>query len=200
MCSSSGSRDCARFFCPARGACETVLSSQFAQVQGIPLPWLGVLFYLLLLALWLPVVASEAQRRRLWLVDAILWLLVIGLTFSAGLMYLQFAVIHAFCPPLHDVCRHGGRFADHRNARPSGGGRRDVRRLSDGGVDDSGLRGFSRADPGDGKRGREEFREPSLGGQSFHRSSPGGRMDAPVGNWWSSRISSAASAASWRRY
>ena len=29
------------FFCPLRGGCETVLSSQFASLQGIPLAWLG---------------------------------------------------------------------------------------------------------------------------------------------------------------
>ncbi|MDR3400872.1 MAG: vitamin K epoxide reductase family protein [Chthoniobacter sp.] len=86
------------FFCPTRGACETVLGSQYAQVRGIPLAGLGAAFYAVLLGLWLAVIATGSLRRRLWLLDAILWLVVTGLTFSAGLMYLQFAVIHAFCP------------------------------------------------------------------------------------------------------
>ncbi|MEP6667764.1 MAG: vitamin K epoxide reductase family protein [Chthoniobacter sp.] len=86
------------FLCPARGACEAVLSSQYAQLRGIPLAWLGALFYLGLLALWLAVLAVSSSRMRLRLLDAILWLVVIGLTFSVGLMYLQVAVIHAFCP------------------------------------------------------------------------------------------------------
>jgi len=86
------------FFCPAHGACETVLGSQYAQVRGILLAWFGAAFYGLLLGLWLAVIAIGSLQRRLWLLDVILWLVVIGLTFSAGLMYLQFAVLHAFCP------------------------------------------------------------------------------------------------------
>ena len=86
------------FFCPARGDCEAVLGSRYAQVGGIPLAWLGAAFYAVLLGLWLAVIAIDSLQRRLWLLDAILWLVVIGLTFSVGLMYLQFAVLHAFCP------------------------------------------------------------------------------------------------------
>ena len=86
------------FFCPVRGGCATVLGSQYATLRGIPLPWLGVAFYLALLALWLLVSAIDPLPVRLRLLDGIQWCVLIGLTFSAGLMYVQFAVLHAFCP------------------------------------------------------------------------------------------------------
>ncbi len=75
-----------------------MLASKYAQVRGVPLPWLGVIFYLVVLGLWLVIYAVPSRRTRLGLLDGLLWLVIVGLTFSAGLMYLQFAVLRAFCP------------------------------------------------------------------------------------------------------
>jgi len=85
------------YFCPVQSGCETVLKSPFASVRGIPLPLLGAAFYVLLLGGWLVVSAISSLRARLRVLDGILWLLLAGFTFSAGLMYVQFAVLHAFC-------------------------------------------------------------------------------------------------------
>jgi protein-disulfide isomerase len=84
--------------CPARGGCETVLSSPFASIRGIPLPIFGTIFFLTQLALWLAVYAISAQKMRLRLLDAALWLVIAGATFSTGLMVVQFGVLRAFCP------------------------------------------------------------------------------------------------------
>ena len=54
-------------------------------------------FYLALLGLWLGISAIVSPRLRLRLVDGILWLALVGVTFSAGLMYVQFVILHAFC-------------------------------------------------------------------------------------------------------
>src|SRR5579862_4963747 len=86
------------WLCPVRGGCETVLSSQYANLKGLPLPWLGAAFYLVVLGLWLAVSAIASLRARLRLLDGILWLALAGLTFSVGLMYVQFGVLHAICP------------------------------------------------------------------------------------------------------
>ncbi|EDY16627.1 DSBA oxidoreductase [Chthoniobacter flavus Ellin428] len=86
------------FFCPPRGGCETVLGSQFATIRGIPLAWFGLAFYGFLLVLWLAVSAIASLRLRLWLMDVLVWVMLAGLTFSLGLMYLQFFKLHAFCP------------------------------------------------------------------------------------------------------
>ena len=86
------------FFCPARGGCEAVLGSRYAELRGIPLAWFGAAFYLTLLGLWLAVSAISSQRVRLWLLDGIRSMVLIGLTFSVGLMYIQFWLLHAFCP------------------------------------------------------------------------------------------------------
>lgn len=84
--------------CPVRGSCETVLNSPYAQLRGIPLPWFGAAFYLVVFGLWLAVGAVSSLPLRLWLLDGMLWALLAGLTFSLGLMYVQFGVLHAFCP------------------------------------------------------------------------------------------------------
>jgi protein-disulfide isomerase len=86
------------FLCPARGGCEAVLASKYSTVRGLPLPLFGAAFYFSVMGLLLAVYAFPVRVRRLRLLDGALWMTVVGLTFSAGLMYLQFGVLHAFCP------------------------------------------------------------------------------------------------------
>jgi protein-disulfide isomerase/uncharacterized membrane protein len=84
--------------CPVRGGCETVLASQYAAPFGVPLSLLGAGFYLAILGLWLAAYAIRVQAERVRLLEAVRWITIVGLTFSAGLMYLQFGVLRAFCP------------------------------------------------------------------------------------------------------
>ena len=66
--------------------------------MGIPLPWLGIGFYLTLLLLSLCAYGAVSRQSRARLLGAVLWLSVMGVSFSAVLMFIQFRVLHAFCP------------------------------------------------------------------------------------------------------
>ena len=81
-------------FCPVRAGCDSVLSSKYSAVMGVPLPWLGFAFYGMLLGLLL----AAYGFGRVRLLGAAVWLSVMGASFSAVLMFIQFAVLHAFCP------------------------------------------------------------------------------------------------------
>ena len=85
-------------FCPVRAECEAVLSSKYASMLGVPLPWLGVGFYGLMLALMLGAYAVSGAGARVRLAGAVVWLAVMGASASAVLMFIQFKVLHAFCP------------------------------------------------------------------------------------------------------
>jgi protein-disulfide isomerase len=84
--------------CPARGGCEAVLSSKFATIKGVPLAAFGAAFYLTALGGSLAAYASGTQSWRARLLGAVLWLAIVGSSFSAGLIFIQFAVLRAFCP------------------------------------------------------------------------------------------------------
>ena len=86
------------YFCPLRGSCDAVLGSPYASLWGVSLGWFGAGYYVVLLTLWLAVSGTASQLWRLRLLDCLLWLALAGLTFSLGLMYVQFAVLRAFCP------------------------------------------------------------------------------------------------------
>ena len=85
-------------FCPAGAGCDAVLSSKYSAVMGVPLPWFGIAFYLTLLAMCLCAYGMQSRRARVRLLGAVLWLSVMGASFSAALMFIQFRVLHAFCP------------------------------------------------------------------------------------------------------
>ena len=84
--------------CPVRVGCEAVLSSRYAAMLGIPLPWYGVGFYLSLLVLLLTAYGTASRRSRVRLLGAGLSLSVIGASASAVMMFIQFGVLRAFCP------------------------------------------------------------------------------------------------------
>jgi protein-disulfide isomerase len=84
-------------FCMHRLDCETVLTSRYAALLGIPLPWLGLAFYSALLALMLSCLATRSSVWRARILSVALWLGVAGVSFSTGLIYVQFWVLHAFC-------------------------------------------------------------------------------------------------------
>ena len=81
-------------FCPVQAGCDSVLSSKYSAVMGIPLPWFGIAFYGMLLGLFL----AAYGFGRVRLLGVAVWLSVMGASFSAVLMFIQFAVLHAFCP------------------------------------------------------------------------------------------------------
>ena len=85
-------------FCPVRGGCDAVLSSKYASMFGVPLPWLGVGAYGLMLAVMLGAYGASRASVRVRFVSAVLWMSVMGASVSAVLMFVQFKVLHAFCP------------------------------------------------------------------------------------------------------
>jgi protein-disulfide isomerase len=92
------SHGAARSFICQGGGCDAVLGSAFASIGGVPLAALGIAYYALILGMLLTVHASFSRVWRERLLDGALWVLLLGLSLSLGLMYLQFAVLRAFCP------------------------------------------------------------------------------------------------------
>jgi uncharacterized membrane protein len=79
---------------PPIDGCNTVASSPYARLFGVPLGYFGVVYYLLMFGLAaLLAVAPFPRRLRL---GAFLYA-AIGVCFSMYFMYIQFTFIHAFC-------------------------------------------------------------------------------------------------------
>jgi uncharacterized membrane protein len=76
------------------GGCESVLTSQYAQVFGIPMSLLGAIYYLVMLVLLFLFV--DTKKEILLRLHGILS--VVGFLASVGLMYIMIFIIKAFCP------------------------------------------------------------------------------------------------------
>lgn len=80
--------------CSIAHGCETVLTSQYASVFGIPIALIGAGFYLTVLVLLGLYMQNKTSQRVL----SLLMVISIGsLIISAILVYLQAEVLHAFC-------------------------------------------------------------------------------------------------------
>lgn len=75
--------------CPVGGGCETVQESEYAELAGIPVALLGLVAYVVLLAL----IVWDAPLARLGAAA----LALTGLLFSVYLLVVQAFVIEAFC-------------------------------------------------------------------------------------------------------
>ncbi len=78
------------------GGCETVQLSEYADVFGVPVAFLGMVAYLALLALSLLGLQPRWQERREPTVGLVL-VSGVGVAYSGYLTYLEAAVIHAWC-------------------------------------------------------------------------------------------------------
>lgn len=79
--------------CTVTSGCETVLTSQFAQIGPVPLAFLGSLFYLAVLIVCLLILTNY---KKLYL-NAFYLLSVLGFIVSVILILIQQFLIHAFC-------------------------------------------------------------------------------------------------------
>ncbi len=79
--------------CTFSGGCEQVLTSKFATIAGVPISWLGVVFYGVVLFLVLTAFANNQRLPSRFLVG---WGAV-GFASSAVLTSLQAFVIRAWC-------------------------------------------------------------------------------------------------------
>lgn len=84
-------------FCQFGGGCNTVLSSPYAAMMGIPLPWLGLGVYVTLLMLLLLAYAMGSGPVSKRMLDAVFFLSLAGLSVSASLMFIQFVLLTSFC-------------------------------------------------------------------------------------------------------
>src|SRR5689334_8876805 len=83
-------------FCPTGGGCTTVQSSAYSALLGVPVAYIGVAGYALLLALGLLSLSAD-QLGGLSLPALLLAAASGGLLFSLYLSYLQLFVIGAIC-------------------------------------------------------------------------------------------------------
>lgn len=81
--------------CGLTGGCETVLKSAYATIGPVPLALLGALYYLAALCIAVYIHTSENPSRLA--PRGLLAMSGLGLLASAYLIYIQAAVLHAFC-------------------------------------------------------------------------------------------------------
>lgn len=81
--------------CPITGVgCDIVRASAYANFFGIPIPYLGMAFYLTMAIL--SVFKSHYQERKL-IFKAQFWFALAGSLFGVYLTFLEAFVINAFC-------------------------------------------------------------------------------------------------------
>jgi len=79
--------------CTVTGGCETVLTSQYSSLLGIPISLLGSLFYLLVIVFSLAVFLN----KRKFLAHGLFAISLSGLFVSAVLFFIQFFILKVFC-------------------------------------------------------------------------------------------------------
>lgn len=79
--------------CNVTKGCETVLSSKYSVVFGIPLAVLGLIFYFSVLL----VAITYATNKVAVLKKLLLLMGTVGFVSSIGLVYIQGAILHAWC-------------------------------------------------------------------------------------------------------
>jgi uncharacterized membrane protein len=79
---------------PPIDGCNTVASSPYARIRGVPLGYLGLVYYLCMFGL--AALLARAPSSRNLRLGALLYA-AIGVSFSIYFMYIQFTFIHAFC-------------------------------------------------------------------------------------------------------
>ena len=80
--------------CGPVGECNIVQSSPSAQIMGIPIAVLGLLFYLAVIILWL---LQRVNSVCHWALLALVGLTIFGTLFSLYLTLLELLVIGAIC-------------------------------------------------------------------------------------------------------
>lgn len=79
--------------CTITSGCETVLTSKYATIYGIPIALLGVFYYLAVLILTLLIVTypKKTFEKNLFLIS------LSGTVVSLVLIYIQFAILKTYC-------------------------------------------------------------------------------------------------------
>ncbi len=83
-------------YCGTSGQCETVNSSSYSTIAGVPIAYLGFGAYLVILIL-----LFVEKRGLFWQENSpllVFGISLVGVLFSAYLTYIEIAVLHAICP------------------------------------------------------------------------------------------------------
>ncbi len=83
-------------FCSGVGDCETVNTSRYATMAGVPVAVLGLLAYVVFIGLQLTALRRPASAARAAI--ATFALAFTSLLFSLWLLYVELFVLHAICP------------------------------------------------------------------------------------------------------
>lgn len=86
----------AEAICGPIGQCNIVQSSQYAQIMGIPIAVLGLIFYLAILGFWLLRRLTKTGWMK-WISMLMLVSVFLGMVFSVYLTTLELLVIRAIC-------------------------------------------------------------------------------------------------------
>lgn len=78
-------------YCAGLSSCETVNTSDYAELAGIPVALLGLGGYLMIAVL------AVAGGRVIWAAPGLLFVAATGLLYSAYLTWVELAVLHAVC-------------------------------------------------------------------------------------------------------
>jgi uncharacterized membrane protein len=79
------------------GGCERAMFSRWGWFLGVDVALVGVIGYSLLLAVSLASLRPRWQGSR-WPVIGLLFLAVLGFTFTLRLKYAEFVILRTFCP------------------------------------------------------------------------------------------------------
>jgi len=79
--------------CLIAGGCDAVLNSEYATIMGVPLSFLGAVFYTVVLVL----LAAYLLYQGPLLYHSIKTVVIIGFVFSVYLVHLQLFVLNALC-------------------------------------------------------------------------------------------------------
>ena len=79
--------------CSITGGCETVMTSRWAALGGVPTAGFGAAYYLATFFLTI----FYLDSRRPWALTAIFVLSAIGLAVSLALVYVMAFLLHSFC-------------------------------------------------------------------------------------------------------
>lgn len=82
--------------CLGSGDCATVNYSPYSEIYGIPVALLGIIGYVIMLAILALEPHWELAREHGRL--ALFGVSLVGLLFSAYLTYIEAAILHAYCP------------------------------------------------------------------------------------------------------
>ena len=78
-------------YCAGLSSCETVNTSDYAELAGVPVALLGLGGYVAILAL------AVAGGRVAWAAPGLLFAATVGLLYSGYLTWVELAVLHAVC-------------------------------------------------------------------------------------------------------